>query len=199
MDSLYQPITIPALTEICICQGVSRIHLHQGTSYRYAAWLPIVVNGTGPLVKPPYYGHIFVAKFLGSSTTTQINNVDLASDYYSAYAAYESGKLSRLAILNLHALDPPNSTSAITDRPKTTFNLGTLQGYTSATVELMTAPGATSDTDISVAGVSYDYDKAQGRGVRVGRDVVATIKPEENEPFSVDVEASQAVIVTFYE
>jgi Glycosyl hydrolase family 79 C-terminal beta domain len=62
----------------------------------------------------------------------------------------------------------------------------------------MTAAGATSDTNITVAGMSYDYDIAQGKGVRVGRDVMLTLNPGENNPFTVDVEASQAVIVTFY-
>ena len=130
--------------------------------------------------------------------------MDLGSDYYSAYAAYEAGSLSRVAILNLLTWDPPNSTDtsssidATSDRPKTTFNLGISQGYTSATVELMTAPGATFDTNITVAGMSYDYDLAEGRGVRVGKDIVATLQPGKDESFSVDVEASQAVIVTFH-
>lgn len=177
------------------------MHLHQGTSYRYSAWLPVVVNGTGPLVKPPYYGHMFVAKFLGSSNTTQINNIDLRSDYYSAYAAYESETLSRVAILNLQTWDPPNSTDVstnTTDRPKTTFHLGPLHNYKFATVELMTAPGAKYDTNITVAGVSYDYNLAEGRGVKVGKGIVATLKPGSDGSFSVDVEASQAVVVTFH-
>jgi hypothetical protein len=179
------------------------MHLHQGTSYRYAAWLPIVVNGTGPTVKPPYYGHVFVAKFLGDSSTTQINNIDLGSDYYSAYAAYENGELSRLALLNLHAWDPPNSTntSTATDhestRPTVTFNLGAIERCSHATVELMTAPGATADTNLTVAGVSYDYDKAQGRPVRVSSDIAAVLTPGKDHTFSVDVGYSQAVIVSF--
>lgn len=130
--------------------------------------------------------------------------MDLHSDYYSAYAAYESGDLSRLAILNLHTWDPPNSTSttagieAIAGRPSTTFNFGVLPGYTAATVELMTAAGATSNTSITVGGMSYDYDLAQGKGVRVGKDVVLKLEPGEDRPFILDVEASQAVIVTFH-
>lgn len=130
--------------------------------------------------------------------------MDLGSDYYSAYVAYEAGSLSRVAILNLLTWDPPNSTDtsssidATSDRPRTTFNLGISQGYRSATVELMTAPGATFDTNITVAGMSYDYDLAEGRGVRVGKDTVATLHPGKDGSFSVDVEASQAVIVTFH-
>lgn len=175
------------------------MHLHQGTSYRYAAWLPIPINGTGPLVKPAYYGHVFIARFLGSSDETKIDHLDLDSDYYAAYAAYDSGDLSRLALLNMHTWDPANNTDAGTDiRPKTTFDLGTLNGYESATVELLTAPGATSDEDITVAGVSYDYEKAQGHGVQVGKDIVTTIRPGKNETFSVEVGASEAAIVTFH-
>lgn len=178
------------------------MHLHQGTSYRYAAWLPIVVNGTGPTVKPPYYGHIFVSRFIGDSSHTQINNIDLDSDYYSAYAAYEHGKLCRLALLNLHAWDPPNSNITIysngeTTRPNVTFDLGVIEGVSSATVELMTAPGATSDTDITVAGISYDYDKDEGRPVRVDADIAAVILPPRGKPFIVDVGYSQAVIINF--
>lgn len=176
------------------------MHLHQGTSYRYAAWLPIPVNGTGPLVKPAYYGHVFIAKFLGSSEETKIDHLDLGSDYYAAYAAYESGNLSRLALLNMHVWDPANSTDVAgsDERPKTTFDLGTLEGYESATVELLTAPGATSDENITVGGVSYDYETTQGRGEQVGKDIVATLRPGDNETFSVEVGASEAAIVTFH-
>jgi hypothetical protein len=83
-------------------------------------------------------------------------------------------------ILNLHAWDPPNSTDMSTSsdeivyRPTTSFYQGSLLGYTCATVELMTAPGATADISTSVAGVSYDYDEAQGQGVTVSNDIVAT-------------------------
>jgi hypothetical protein len=179
------------------------MHLHQGTSYRYAAWLPVTVNGTGPYVKPPYYGHAFVAKFLGSSETATVNNIDLGSEYYSAYALYEEGSLSRLALLNLHAWDSPNSTDAASTagddgRPKTTFNLGTISGVSVASVELMTAPGATSNNSITLAGVSYDYDKGQGRPVKVGPGTVAVLKPGKDKTFSVDVEYSQIAIISFH-
>lgn len=171
------------------------MYFHQGTNYRYAAWLPIALDGNDPRVNPPYYGHVFVAKFLGPNSTV-INNVDLDSDSYSAYAAYESDRLSRLAILNFDMWDPEDDTDD--DRPKTTFDLGTLEGYSSATVELLTAPGATSDEDITIAGMSYDYDKEQGQGVRVDKEVVATLQPGTDETFSVEVGASEAVIVTFH-
>jgi Glycosyl hydrolase family 79 C-terminal beta domain len=184
-----------------VAQRIACLHLHQGTSYRYAACLPIVVNETGPLVKPPYYGHIFVEKLLGASKTTQVNNIDLNSYYYSAYVAYESGTLSRVAILNLLAWDPLNITGAETslgttvERPAAMFNLKSPQGYKSATVELLTAPGGTYHTNITVAGISYDYSLARGRGVKVGKDIVATPQPGKDRSFSVNVEASQVVIV----
>ncbi|KKA16534.1 Glycoside hydrolase family 79 protein [Rasamsonia emersonii CBS 393.64] len=156
-----------------------------------ASWLPIPVNGTGPLVKPPYYGNIFVAKFLGWSGP-QISNIDLGSDYYSAYAAYEGGKLARLAILNLHQYDPGMNG---TQRPQTSFVLPNLPDFTAAKVEVLTAPGASSNSSITVAGLSYDYQLGQGRGVQVA--ATGTTIESRNGSFTVDVAASEAVIVSF--
>ncbi|KAL1981323.1 hypothetical protein VTN96DRAFT_2764 [Rasamsonia emersonii] len=182
------------LVDYCLyiaSQNITRIHLHQGTAYRYASWLPIPVNGTGPLVKPPYYGNIFVAKFLGWSGP-QISNIDLGSDYYSAYAAYEGGKLARLAILNLHQYDPGMNG---TQRPQTSFVLPNLPDFTAAKVEVLTAPGASSNSSITVAGLSYDYQLGQGRGVQVA--ATGTTIESRNGSFTVDVAASEAVIVSF--
>jgi hypothetical protein len=120
--------------------------------------------------------------------------VDLGSDDYSAYGLYEDDRLSRLATLNLNTWHPDDDED---DRPTTKFNLGTVDGYTSATVGLLTAPGATSTEDITIAGMSYDYDRAQGKGVRVGDDIVATLTPGDDGTFSLEVGALEAVIVTF--
>ena len=177
--------------------------MHQGTAYRYGAWMPITQNGTGPSTNPPYYGHIMVSKFIGSSDSTQISNIDLHSDYYSAYAAYEDSKLARVILLNLYEWNPPNTTGYNdngTDptRPRTEFTLSALAGYKYATVELMTAPGAGWTRNITVAGMSYDYELAEGRPVSVGPNIAQVIYPEMGDKFVVEVQASQAVLLTFY-
>jgi hypothetical protein len=180
------------------------MHMHQGTAYRYGAWMPIAQNGTGPSTNPPYYGHIMVSKFIGNSDSTQVNNIDLHSDFYSAYAAYEDGKLARVIVLNLHEWNPPNASDYIitgtnTEGPETTFVLDTSVGYTYATVELMTAPGAASTTNITVAGVSYDYELAEGRAVVVGPKIAQVIYPDMGGKFVVKARASQALLLKFYQ
>ncbi|KAK5991374.1 Beta-glucuronidase [Cladobotryum mycophilum] len=178
--------------------GVHRMHMHQGTGYRYGAWLPIALNGTGPSTNPPYYGHVMVSKFIGSSNNTRINNIDLHNNYYSAYAAYEDGKLARVILLNLHEWNPPRAAAGTDTRPQTIFNLQGPVGYKYATVELMTAPGAASQKNITVAGISYDYELAQGRPVTVGPRIAQKINLDRQGRLSVSIQASQAVLLTFY-
>jgi hypothetical protein len=172
-------------------QNITRIHFHQGTGYRYASWLPIYYKGVGPTVKPPYYGNVFVAKFLGSSGT-QVNNIDLSSKFSSAYAAYEHRRLARLAIIDFHEYNPGNSST----RPSSTFEVAS-NSFQSATLEFLTAPGATFNTSITIGDVSYDYDLAKGRGVKVG-NTTKEVKPVDGV-FKIPLSYSEAVIVTFSE
>ncbi|KAM0257125.1 hypothetical protein ACHAQJ_004590 [Trichoderma viride] len=180
--------------------GVNRMHMHQGTAYRYGAWMPISQNGTGPSTNPPYYGHVMVSKFIGSNPNTRINNIDLNSDFYSAYAAYENGRLARVVLLNLHEWNPPSSSQdEASTAPSTTFTLSTGQhGIKYATVELMTAPGALSETNITVAGLSYDYDLAKGKPVRVAKQYESVLRPNNKGEITVQARDSQAVLLTFY-
>lgn len=170
-------------------QNITRIHFHQGSGYRYASWDPTDYEGVGPAVKPPYYGNIFVAKFLGPSGT-QVNNIDLSTEYNSAYAAYEHGRLSKLAIIDFHEYNPDNSTT----RPSSTFEVVS-NSFKSATLQFLAAPGATYNTSITVGDVSYDYDLAKGRGVKVG-NTTKNISPV-NGVFEIPLFYTEAVMVTF--
>ncbi|KAL7809367.1 hypothetical protein V8C44DRAFT_350543 [Trichoderma aethiopicum] len=167
--------------------GVNRMHMHQGTGYRYGAWLPIAQNGTGPMTKAPYYGHVMVSKFIGAHPRTRINNIDLKSDFYSAYAAYEDGRLRRVVILNLHEWSPGNVAEAEGSKaPTTIFTISTgNRGIKYATVELMTAPGALSETNITVAGLSYDYNLAEGKPVRVAKQYESVLRPNDKGDITV--------------
>lgn len=93
-------------------------------------------------MKPPYYGNVFVARFLGTSGT-RVENTDLSSDYNSAYAAFENHRLSKLALIDLHEWNPSNGTT----RPTTDFVIPA-NSFKSATVEFLSAPGATYNTSI---------------------------------------------------
>ena len=70
----------------CASQGILRVHMHQGTDYRYASWQPINTNKTTKGTKAPYYGNIAVASMLGDLTksTVQIKNIPLQKETESA-------------------------------------------------------------------------------------------------------------------
>lgn len=88
--------------------GIGRVHMHQGTNYRYASWQPVETDIATRGTKPPYYGNIAVAAALGD---TQEHNVSVAalppsgsspsSDIDSAYAVFVDGRLARVLVLNL--------------------------------------------------------------------------------------------------
>ena len=168
------------------------MHFHQGTSYRYGAWQPIDANGTAKGTRPPYYGLAFAAKFLGSSGTTQLLNIDLDTQYLSAYAAYESGKLSRLAVVNLLEY---NATSPQGHRPTQRLTFAAPGHSQYIRVEALTAPSSESNTSITLAGVSYDYQKNDGRGVTVSTP--SHIVRARDGHFETSIGASEAYILTF--
>lgn len=170
-------------------QNITRIHFHQGTGYRYASWLPVYHDGIGPLVKPPYYGNIFVAKFLGTSGT-RVENVNLSSEYNSAYAAFRNDRLHKLALIDFHEWDPSSNPA----RPITDFVIPA-HSFKSATIEYLTAPGATYNTSISVADYSYDYNLAHGKPVRVENKSV-TVTPLKGV-FTIPLAYSEAALVRF--
>ena len=176
----------------CVLQGISRLHFHQGTSYRYGAWQPTTANGTNKGVRPPYYGLAFAAKFLGSSGTTQISNIDLETPYLSAYAAYESGILSRLAVANLHEY---NSTGPHAQRPTESITFDAPLHCRYLRVEALMAPASGSNSSITLAGISYNHPNDMGHGVAVSR-AFSIVRPRHGQ-FKVPVRASEAYILTF--
>jgi hypothetical protein len=83
--------------------GVRRVHMHQGTDYRYASWQPAHANKTSIGTKRPYYGNIAVAAMMGDLTLhqVQIANIPMTSELESTYAAYVDGALDRITIINM--------------------------------------------------------------------------------------------------
>lgn len=169
--------------------------MHQGTSYRYASWLPIQVNDTAPHVRPPYYGNIFVSRFIGSSGKTRIANFPLNDHVNVAYAAYDDGKLARIVFLNMKEYNATRTEDGhIECRPVTTFRFPAPDGFTQARLARLWAPNAHETTDITIDGVSYSYENGLGKPFRVKND--ARIIEAKDGKFSVRVEASGAVMIT---
>ena len=182
--SLYNPLTD--------AQDITRLNFHQGTSYRYASWQPILNKGIPPTTKPPYYGQIMVATALGQSENMRISNIPLSGDTESAYALFDGEDLSKLVILNFQTF---NETSDAASRLSRKYQFKIPEGYESARVERLTAPGSDSEKGVTFGGVSYDHDLKMGQPVVVdsGKETVDI----NDGVLSITLPDSSGVLVTF--
>lgn len=181
--------------------NIRRLHFHQGTDYRYGSWQPVPTRdgSAPPSTNPPYYGQVMVAKALGSSRDTRIKNIPLAGDTNAAYAVFDADRLVRLVVLNMQAF---NATSA-GGRPKRGYRFQVPgsdsdggAGALRASVERLTAAGSDAETGITLGGVSYDYNRQQGKPVVVDdREEMVVV---EDGVLAVEVEDSSAALLTFH-
>ena len=186
----------------CASQGIRRVHMHQGTNYRYASWQPIQTSKTTIGTKAPYYGNIAVAAMLGNLKVhnTSIANLPLPQDErQAAYVAYEDGNLARIAIINM--VEYNYTAQGVASRPTETysFTLAGLNG-TSARILRLMANGSDAVTGVTFDGYSYNYELEQGQPVllpnmtRGERTVVGA-----NGTVTIGVPYSSMVMLNFVE
>ncbi|KAH9825387.1 Glycoside hydrolase [Teratosphaeria destructans] len=188
----------------CATNNISRVHMHQGTNYRYQAWQPVETNITSKGTKAPYYASLTVAAFLGNlkDSTPSIVNLPLPSEQESAYAAYVGGELARLIIVNLQGYNATEYNSAYINnytRPveQYTFQLPSCM-VGSVNLRRLMANGSDAITGVTFDGYSYNYDLGNGLPVllkNVTRGETAIVGQDGR--LKVGVPRSSAVIVDF--
>ncbi|KAK3077111.1 hypothetical protein LTS18_011190, partial [Coniosporium uncinatum] len=180
----------------CASQGIKRVHMHQGTNYRYASWQPIDTNLATKGTKAPYYGQIAVASMLGNLTAgdVQVANIAIKNDTGAVYAAYVDGKLARIMAINMVEY---NSSSTV-DRPLQTYSFsGPTSCAGSATVQRLIAEGADAISGITFNGYSYDLEAAGGEPKLSGnatKDEIVYVGSDGI--FNIEVPYSSAAMVT---
>jgi hypothetical protein len=186
--------------------NIMRTHLHMGTNYRYASWQPINTNRTAIGTKPPYYGNIAVASFIGASGTrnVQVANLPLSMDEEAAYAAYEDGKLMRVMVINMHEFNYSLTANeswtnpAGTTRPTAAYKFSAPTGCAGhATMQRLMANGSDAITGVTWNGISFNYDLDLGKPVRLSnatRDEDVVIS--EDGTFSVGLPFSSAAMIS---
>ncbi|KAF2858047.1 glycoside hydrolase family 79 protein [Piedraia hortae CBS 480.64] len=201
--------------------NISRFHMHQGTNYRYQSWQPVETNRTTMGTKPPYYGNIAVAAFLGNLTRAEgrpkVVNIPLNdSIHLAAYAAYVNGQLGRIMLINLNEFNATEGNDFITPgpRPSQRFTIPVNRLRYSpvnfgASVKRLMANGSDAMTGITFDGYSYDYELEKGKPVlshditRGERVAVQPITPGNGNGIGmaygieVDVPDSSAAILSF--
>lgn len=168
--------------------------MQQGLGFGYAAWQPVVNAGLQPAVKAPYYGYVFAADFIGTNQHVRIKNLDLDLPELAGYAAYDSGSLARIALVNLNAWNV-TGTGVPVPRPAKNFSLMLSASVKQVRVDLLTGLGASAmaEDGITWAGMSWTF---ANRGV--GKQVVQDSKTLDvtGGAVTVTVQASEAIMVT---
>ncbi|KAJ9633244.1 hypothetical protein H2204_007140 [Knufia peltigerae] len=186
----------------CAATGIRRVHMHQGTNYRYASWQPVQTVNETLGTKAPYYGNIMVATFLGdlTSNNVSVSDIELGSTYQNAYAAYVNGLLQRIAIIQMRAFNSTTGTTTSGPRPSETFSFRLPSNQNAnvkgVSVQRLMANGSDAITGITFDGYSYNWELEQGKPVllqNVTRNEVVQVT--QNGEVSVDVPWSSAAIL----
>ncbi|ROW07920.1 hypothetical protein VMCG_03621 [Cytospora schulzeri] len=192
--------------------GFKRVHMHMGTNYRYGAWQPVETTKASIGTKPPYYGSIAVAAFLGNTVTTPVSvlNIPLANERETAYAAYSagSGALLRAIVINLNGYNTTVDGTGLGESPDPpvrisrtyTFDVtgGSVGPGDQVTIQRLYANGSDAITGITWDGWSYNYELAYGLPVRLDNVTVgeyATVG--EDGTVDVSVPDSSAALLSF--
>lgn len=191
--------------------GIARIHFHMGTNYRYQSWQPIETEKTEIGTKPPYYGNVAAAAFVGAAGTrvapVQLQGDDVSAETDVAYAAFtgdEDSALARILVLNLRAYNYTlNGTGGPdlnpTPRPVRTYRFTNLDlgAGTEGTVRRLHANGSDAVTGITWDGWSYNYELDNGRPVRLENVTVGETVKVVDGGVEVQVPDSEAVVLDF--
>lgn len=184
--------------------GFKRVHMHQGVDYRYASWQPIGTNRTTLGTKPPYYGQVATAAFLGSEAV-KVSQVPLSGgEREAAYAAYENGRLARAMVINLNTYNTTSNGDGFEplesppERPSVDYTFS-LPGVNAQSVGLhrLWANGSDALTGVTWDGWSYNYELDDGRPVRLENVTVGETVEVRDGEVTVTVPHSSAVMLSF--
>ena len=178
--------------------GVSRVHIQSGYGFDFSLWQPSEFDYTPAAVYANYYAHLYVADFISTSGAMQAIELPVSptSDTLTAYAAYEHGNLSRVALVNMDYFDGTSTSSS--ERPSQTFSLAVPSNVRSVMVRTLTGGDdgamAFDTSNITWGGESFSLDQ-DGMGQMVG--VANSTVQAQNGAVSIVVPASEAVMVYF--
>jgi hypothetical protein len=189
----------------CASQGIRRVHMHQGTNYRYQSWQPISTSLTTLGTKAPYYGNIAVAAILGNlvKSAVTIANLPLQNTYEAAYAAYVNSTLARVAVINMRQYNyTVNGTSSLLNpvpRSSLSYDFAVPDGCGDRVrVQRLWANGSDAISGITWDGHSYNYELDQGKPVRLTNVTTGEILSVQGGSVSVTVPDSSVAVLNFY-
>ncbi|KAK6431577.1 hypothetical protein LTR95_012261 [Oleoguttula sp. CCFEE 5521] len=189
----------------CVANNIQRVHMHQGTNYRYQSWQPVETNITAKGTKAPYYGNVAVAAFLGDLTNSarlpSVVNIPLPSEREAAYVSYVAGKLAKLIVIQMDEYNATAGNNYTNDypRPVVQYDFQLPKGsHGEFSVQRLSANGSDAITGVTYDGYSYNYELNDGlpelqKNITRGE----TVKIGRRGKLSLELPRSSAVIVCF--
>lgn len=179
--------------------GVARVASTQRPVSKHGLWTPLagLPGVPGPSVRPLFYAQAFIADFLGKSGKTNVVEMNLQSDVFTAYAAYEESTLARIALVNMRQWHE----SGGKQRGNHTFSVKVPGNAAQVTVQELHADAGSEalgfDLDpkqnITWAGYQWSYGVDNGKGHQVGSP--GTNVQVRNGVATVEVLNTEAVIL----
>ncbi|KAJ9157257.1 Glycoside hydrolase family 79 protein [Pleurostoma richardsiae] len=175
--------------------NVTRVNMQMGKDFAFSAWRPVnSTNGTTPQVLGGWYGHVFVADFMGPgldvSTTLRVQELKTGNDNVTAYGGYHDGKLTRVALTNQQLWEANSTTARQTETVQLALPSATA---TSVTVKRLTGPSGDAQSNITWAGLDWPYS-TEGTVVEAKRDDTQVLQVQ-NGTVNVIIEATEALLV----
>ncbi|KAI0387943.1 hypothetical protein F5Y04DRAFT_286849 [Hypomontagnella monticulosa] len=176
----------------CMTVGVKRVNWQQILMSSLNMWRAVASDAGPPVVTPNFYSQPFIADFISKGGQTQVAELDVGGDgrgTFIAYGAFESGKLARIALLNLHFWTPQDGS-----RPHVDFTLRSLPSTTKQVkAHHLSAPtGALAKEGLSYAGLQWTFE-SNGTDSRLKND--SLVLDVQGAEATVSVNATSAVLV----
>ncbi|KAI2470986.1 hypothetical protein F4781DRAFT_388350 [Annulohypoxylon bovei var. microspora] len=176
----------------CMTVNVKRVNWQQILMSSLNMWRAVDSKAGPATVSANFYSQPFVADFISKGGNTQVTKLDVGDDSkgtLTAYAAYESGKLARIALLNLDLWTPQNGTRAPVD-----FTIKGLHG-TSKQVKVhhLSAPnGALAKEGLTYAGLEWTL-QSNGVGQHAKND--SSLLDINGTDLTVRINATSALLI----
>lgn len=172
--------------------GIDRFNFQQIMHSGFDLWLPVESAGMEPRVFSNFYAQPFATDFVGCSGRATIQTVNMPGfdAQVPVYAAYENGKIKRVAIVNMNYWVPGQGARKATQVP---LQLGA--DVKSATIEHLNSPGgagAQADS-VSYAGSRWTYETV-GKEQKGWRHDTQVLSVDEGA-VKINVQYSEAVII----
>lgn len=158
---------------------------------KFDHWQPGRVQGG-------WYGHVFVADFIGRDTGNnlrvyELGELDGGEDAdLVGYAGYENGQLAKVAVVNLRLWDGDHPRNR--PKGKITLNLEGVEDGTEVTVRRLTGPSGVQTSGITWAGLDWP---AECNGKETLKSNTTAKAKVTGGKVNVTINATEAVLLTW--